>query len=81
MRKNLVLTAAIGLQYIDEDAKQSTYRVQGKLGYRFSERSIINVYGLQSNIASATAAGFTYTEFGLRFQWFFLKSPLYKRKD
>lgn len=75
------LTAATGFQYIEDNEKLSTYRIQAKLGYRFSERSIINLYGLQSNIASSTAAGFTFTEFGLRFQWFFLKSPLYKRKD
>ena len=75
------LTAATGFQYIEDNERLSTYRIQGKLGYRFSERSIINLYGLQSNIASATAAGFTFTEFGLRFQWFFLKSPIYKRKD
>jgi len=75
------LTAATGYQYIENNEKLSTYRIQGKLGYRFSERSILNLYGVQSNIASATAAGFTFTEFGLRFQWFFLKSPLYKRKD
>ena len=75
------LTAATGFQYIEDNERLSTYRIQGKLGYRFSERSIINLYSLQSNIASATAAGFTFTEFGLRFQWFFLKSPIYKRKD
>ncbi len=74
------LTAATGCQYIEDDERQSTYRIQGNLGYRFSKRSIINLYALQSNIASATAAGFIFTEVGLRFQWFFLKSPLYKRK-
>ncbi|WP_405604373.1 tetratricopeptide repeat protein [Polaribacter sp. Asnod1-A03] len=72
------LTAATGFQYIEDEEKQSTYRIQGKIGYRFSERSIINIYGLQSNIASAVASGFTYTEFGLRFKWIFLDKPLYK---
>ncbi|MFQ3296534.1 MAG: tetratricopeptide (TPR) repeat protein [Polaribacter sp.] len=77
------LTAAIGYQYIEGGDKQSTYRVQGKFGYKFSERTIINLYGTESNIASAVAtagsAGFTFTEFGLRFKWFFLNKPLYKK--
>lgn len=65
------LTAATGLQFIDDGAQQSTYRFQGKLGYKFSERSMLNVFGTRSNIASATAAGFTFTEIGLRFRWVF----------
>jgi len=77
------LTAATGLQYIEDQDAQSTYRVQAKLGYKFSERALINIYGLQSNIASAAAtagsAGFTYTEFGFRFKWYFLKKPFYKK--
>jgi lipopolysaccharide biosynthesis regulator YciM len=77
------LTAAIGYQYIESGDKQSTYRVQGKFGYKFSERAIINLYGTESNIASAVAsantAGFTFTELGLRFKWVFLKKPLYKK--
>ena len=77
------LTAAIGYQYIEGGDKQSTYRVQGKFGYKLSERAIINLYGTESNIASAVAtagsAGFTFTEFGFRFKWLFLKKPLYKK--
>lgn len=64
------LTAATGYQFIENDAKQSTYRVQGSLGYKFSERSLLNLYGTRSNIASATAAGFTFTEVGIRFKWY-----------
>lgn len=64
------LTAATGYQFIENDAKQSTYRVQGSLGYKFSERSLLNLYGTRSNIASATAAGFTFTEIGVRFKWY-----------
>ncbi len=73
------LTAATGYQFIENDAKQSTYRVQGKLGYKFSERSILNIYGLQSNIASATAAGFTFTEFGINYKWYLFKKPLFRK--
>lgn len=65
------LTAATGLQYIEDQDSQSTYRFQGKLGYKFSDRCLVNVFGTRSNIASATAAGFTFTEIGLRFKWWF----------
>jgi Flp pilus assembly protein TadD len=77
------LTAATGLQYIEDEDGLSTYRVQANLGYKFSERALINVYGLQSNIASAVATAadtsFTYTEFGIRFKWIILSKPLYKK--
>jgi len=72
------LTAATGLQYIEDNSSQSTYRIQGKLGYKFSERSLLNIYGTQSNIASATAAGFTFTEIGIRFKWYLGGKPVFK---
>jgi tetratricopeptide (TPR) repeat protein len=65
------LTAATGLQYIEDQERQSTYRFQGKLGYKFSDRCLANIFGTRSNIASATAAGFTFTEIGVRFKWWF----------
>ncbi|EDP96935.1 tetratricopeptide repeat protein [Kordia algicida OT-1] len=65
------LTAATGLQYIEDQERQSTYRFQGKLGYKFSDRCMANVFGTRSNIASATAAGFTFTEVGIRVKWVF----------
>lgn len=73
------LTAAYGYQFIEDDAKQTTYRFQGAFGYKFSERSLLNVYGTHSNIASATAAGFTFTEIGLRFKWQFLNRAVFRR--
>ena len=78
------LSAATGYQYIEEGDKQSTYRIQAKLGYKFSERSLINFYGTKSNIASTaasatTTASFTFSEFGLRFKWIFLKKPLFRK--
>ncbi len=49
------LNAATGFQYIEKLDKQATYRVQAKLGYKFSNRLLVNIYGLKSNIASAAA--------------------------
>ena len=74
------LTAASGFQYIENNKKQRTYRIQSKLGYKFSERSILTLYGSKSNIASATAAGFTFTEIGLRFKWFILRKPFFRKE-
>lgn len=75
------LTAATGYQFIESNKKQSTYRFQGNLGYKFSERCLVNVYGTHSNIASATAAGFRFTEIGLRFKWYLFKKPVFILDD
>jgi tetratricopeptide (TPR) repeat protein len=74
------LTAASGFQYIENSKKQRTYRIQSKLGYKFSEKSILTLYGSKSNIASATAAGFTFTEIGLRFKWFIVNKPFFRKR-
>ena len=79
------LNLATGLQFIEDQEKQSTYRFQGKLGYNISNRFTANIYGLHSNIASATAAGFTFTEVGFRLKWDLFKKPIFiklkKAKD
>lgn len=72
------ITTAFGYQFIEDNTKQSTYRLQGALGYKFSERSLLNVYGTHSNIASATASGFTFTEIGLRFKWLLLEKAIFR---
>ena len=71
------LNLATGLQFIEDQEKQSTYRFQGKLGYNISNRFTANLYGLHSNIASATAAGFIFTEVGFRLKWDLFKKPLF----
>lgn len=68
------VVTATGMQFIEDNKSQSTYRLQGKLGYKFSSRFNAHLYGLKSNIASSTAAGFTYTEVGLGLRWMFGKS-------
>ena len=80
--KNLFysLNAATGYQYIEDQPKQATYRIQAKLGYNVSERLITNIYGTQSNIASATAAGFTFTEVGFVLKWYITRQPNFLRK-
>ncbi|CAM4133866.1 MULTISPECIES: tetratricopeptide repeat protein [Flavobacterium] len=80
VNKNLFynVNAATGFQFIEDNEKQWTYRVQAKLGYKFSDRLSTNLYGIRSNIASATAAGFTYTEIGIRLKWYLFEKPIFK---
>ena len=73
--------AAFGQQFVEEDPRSSTFRATGKFGARFSDRFIANIYGLYSNIASATAAGFEYIEFGFKLKWYFLRKPIFDKKN
>jgi len=72
------LSGAIGLQYIEDNEKQNTYRVQTKFGYRFTDNFRAHIYGLRSNIASTTAAGFTYNELGINLRLIIGKKPIFK---
>ncbi|MEP0732232.1 MAG: autotransporter outer membrane beta-barrel domain-containing protein, partial [Nonlabens ulvanivorans] len=72
------LSAATGYQFIEDNGRQSTYRLQASLGYKFSDRTALDIYGQQSNIASTTAAGFTFTEVGFRFKWLLSNKPLFE---
>lgn len=74
------LNLATGYQYIEKLDKQSTYRIQAKLGYKFSDRLLVNIYGLKSNIASAAVSGFTYTEVGFRLKWNLFNKPVFELK-
>lgn len=77
---NYDLTAAAGYQFIEDGDGQPTYRLQARAGYNISQRFIGGVYATHSNIASATAAGFTFTEFGINLKWFFKAKPLFNLK-
>jgi tetratricopeptide (TPR) repeat protein len=72
------LNAATGFQYIENLKRQSTYRFQAKIGYKSSDRMLASIYAVKSNIASATAVGFTYTEVGFRLKWYLTKKPVFK---
>ncbi|XLS29726.1 tetratricopeptide repeat protein [Flavobacteriaceae bacterium M23B6Z8] len=72
------LSAAGGYQFIEDNEKQATYRFNGILGYKFSNRLHTSVYAKHSNIASATAAGFTFTELGFQLKWLITSKPLFR---
>ncbi|WP_103866700.1 lipopolysaccharide assembly protein LapB [Aquimarina sp. I32.4] len=73
-------SAALGRQFVEEDPGSSTFRAEAKFGYRFSDRFKTTLYGKYSNIASATAAGFEYMEFGFKLKWYFLQRPIFDKK-
>ncbi|WP_226294087.1 tetratricopeptide repeat protein [Aquimarina algicola] len=73
-------SAAYGQQFVEDDPGSSTYRAEAKFGYRFSDRFIVNIFGKYSNISSATAAGFEYTEFGFKLKWYVLNAPIFNKK-
>ncbi len=73
------LNVAAGYQFIENQEKQDTYRIQLKAGYKFSERFKANLYGVKSNIASAAASGFTFTEVGLRLKWLIFSKPVFMK--
>ncbi len=71
---------AAGYQYIDDTPASTTFRTEGKLGYQATDRFIATLYGKYSTIASATAAGFRFTEFGILLKWYFLRNPIFNKK-
>ena len=74
------LSAATGLQQVEDATQTSIFRAEAGLDYQFSKRWSLNAYGKYSNIASATAAGFEFTEVGLKLKWLVAKKPLFIEK-
>ncbi len=74
------LNMATGMQFVKDQEKQNTYRFQGNFGYKISNRFVANLYGLHSNIASTTSAGFIYSEVGIRLKWDLFKKPIFSTR-
>lgn len=70
-------SAATGIQQVEDDDKTAIFRAEASVQRQFSNRFSLNIYGKYSNIASATAAGFEFTEIGVKAKWLFLKKPLF----
>lgn len=73
-------SAAVGYQFIEDDAPSTTFRVEGKLGRQISKRFQAKIYARHSNVASANAAGFQFTELGFILKWYFLRQPIFNKK-
>lgn len=68
------VSAATGIQKVEEDPYTNIFRAEASVKHQFSKRFSLSVYAKYSNIASATAAGFEFTEIGLKAKWLFLKN-------
>lgn len=73
-------SAATGLQRVEEDPNTNIFRAEANVQHQFSKRFSASIYGKYSNIASATAAGFEFTELGLKLKWLFTQKPLFYDK-
>lgn len=70
---NYAANAAGGYQFVEDDKATTLFRLEGRVQYAISNRFQVGAYGKYSNIASATAAGFEFTEVGVKLRWQVLK--------
>ncbi len=75
-----MLSSATGFQKVENDKQTAIFRVEASLKHQFTKRLGADLYGKYSNIASATAAGFEFTEIGIKVRWTLTKNPLYFKK-
>lgn len=74
------LGAASGFQQVEDGDLSPIFRAELNLNHQISKRLDLGVYGKYSNIASATATGFEFTELGLTLQWAVARLPLFHKK-
>tara|TARA_B100001146_G_scaffold224562_1_gene242938 strand:+ start:419 stop:2476 length:2058 start_codon:yes stop_codon:yes gene_type:complete len=79
-KTKFMASAATGIQKVEEDPQTPIFRAEAGLTHDFSKRFSANVYGKYSNIASATAAGFEFTEMGLKIKWMLGQKPVFYAK-
>ncbi|MBT8291681.1 MAG: tetratricopeptide repeat protein [Eudoraea sp.] len=79
-KSTYLLNCATGLQKVEDDPQSVVFRLEAGLNQQISKRVIGSIYGKYSNIASATATGFNFTEIGVRLKWYFTKTPLFSNK-
>ena len=77
---NFMASAATGLQKVENDPQTAIFRAEIAVQHQFGKRLSGNLYGKYSNIASATAAGFEFTEIGFKLKWSLTKKPLFYTK-
>ena len=67
-----------GYQFVENDDATTLLRAEGRATYSFSPRLQLGAYGKYSNIASATAAGFEFTEVGISLRLLVGKGKMFK---
>jgi len=63
------VNTAIGVQFVEQAAGANAFRLDAKLNYQLNKQWQLGLYGKYSNIASATATGFEFMDFGVRLRW------------
>ncbi|MBT8284465.1 MAG: tetratricopeptide repeat protein [Flavobacteriaceae bacterium] len=71
---------AAGSQKVEDDQSSAVFRLEAGFKHQFANRLGIELYGKYSNIASATATGFEFTEIGFKLQWKLSSAPLFYKK-
>ncbi|PHR97418.1 MAG: hypothetical protein COA80_07665 [Leeuwenhoekiella sp.] len=70
--------AAGGYQFVEKDKATTLFRIEAGINHTLSDRLDAGFYAKYSNVASATAAGFEFTEVGVKMRWQFLAKPVFK---
>lgn len=76
-KTSYLASTAGGIQQVENDPNTPIFRAEAQIKQQFSKRFSGNLYGKYSNIASATAAGFEFTEVGLQLKWLLRAKPLF----
>lgn len=66
---NYMVNSAIGKQFVENDGATSLFRIEARTGFKLAKNLRGALYGKYSNIASATASGFSFTEVGFQVSW------------
>ena len=77
---NYMGSVATGIQKVESDPQTAIFRAEAAIQHQFGKRLSGNIYGKYSNIASATAAGFEFTEIGFKLKWSLTQKPLFYAK-
>ncbi|MBQ4914668.1 tetratricopeptide repeat protein [Maribacter sp. MMG018] len=73
-------SAATGFQQVEKDDNTNIFRAEAAIQHQITKRLNTRIYGKYSNIASATAAGFEFTEIGFKIKWLFMNKPIFSKK-
>ena len=64
-------TVAYGYQFIEDDPKIDSFRCNGEVGYKPNFNWKLGAFGQYSNLASGNAAGFSFSEVGIKIRYIF----------
>jgi tetratricopeptide (TPR) repeat protein len=67
---SFALQAAGGYQFVESQDPSTTFRVDASVNVSLGKDFTLGAFGKYSNIASAVATGFEYSEMGIRLRWF-----------